>query len=78
MIFLEEKRGWENMVPLPVIYNSLEEAGDNILHLISKMINVNTFCVTSIDETSSNFLCVLNRKEKLAEAGTVISVYDAY
>ncbi|MBM6616263.1 hypothetical protein [Bacillus suaedaesalsae] len=63
---------------LPVIYNSLEEAGDNILQLISRMVHVNTFCITSIDETSSYFISVLNQKEILAEAGIKISVYDAY
>jgi hypothetical protein len=66
------------MVPVPVIYNDLKEAGDNILQLISKIINVNTFCVTSIDEKNSYFISVLNRKEQLAEAGVTISVYDAY
>jgi hypothetical protein len=67
-----------HMVLLPVVYNNLEEAGDSILQLISKMINVNTFCITTIDETNSHFISVLNQNEVLAESGVMISVYDAY
>lgn len=66
------------IMTLPVVYSSLKEAGDNILQLISRMIQVNTFCISNIDESNSYFLSVLNRGEKLAEQGGKISVYEAY
>ncbi|MFD1736993.1 hypothetical protein ACFSCX_10500 [Bacillus salitolerans] len=56
----------------------LKIAGSNILRLISKAINVNTFCITSINDSRSYFMNVLNRHTELAKEGTIISVYDAY
>ncbi|MBM7662673.1 hypothetical protein JOC85_003483 [Bacillus mesophilus] len=60
------------------ITKDLEIAGQNILKLVSKLINVNTFCITSISETESYFITVLNRHIELASAGTLIPVTEAY
>ncbi|QOR68302.1 hypothetical protein IM538_09460 [Cytobacillus suaedae] len=57
---------------------TLEEAGDYILNMVEKFINVNTFCITSINETNSYFVSVFNRSDQIASSGVTISVYEAY
>ncbi|MBP1941869.1 hypothetical protein J2Z26_001611 [Bacillus luteolus] len=57
---------------------TLEEAGDYILNMVEKFIDVNTFCITSINETSSYFVSAFNRSDQIASSGITISVYEAY
>lgn len=61
-----------------MIWSDLEEAGNYILNLVEKFINVNTFCITSIDQSNSYFISVFNRNETIASSGVTLSVYDAY
>jgi hypothetical protein len=60
------------------LYNNVEEGADDILHMMSKFIGVNTLCVTSVDQKNSIFIGAFNRKESLVEKGISISLYDAY
>jgi hypothetical protein len=60
------------------LYNNVDEAADDILQMMSKFIDVNTLCVTSVDQKNSIFIGAFNRKESLVEKGTSISLYDAY
>jgi hypothetical protein len=60
------------------LYNNVDEAADDILQMVSKFIDVNTLCVTSVDQKNSIFIGAFNRKESLVEKGTSISLYDAY
>jgi hypothetical protein len=60
------------------LYNNLEEAADDILHMVSKFIDVNTLCVTRVDQKNSIFIGAYNRKGSLVEKGTSITLYDAY
>jgi hypothetical protein len=59
-------------------YNNVEEAADGILHMMSKFIDVNTLCVTSVEQKHSIFIGAFNRKNPLVEKGTNLSLYDAY
>ncbi|WP_204524743.1 hypothetical protein [Litchfieldia alkalitelluris] len=61
-----------------MIYSNLEESGSYILNLVEKFINVNTFCITSINQSNSYFISVFNRTETIASSGVTLSVYDAY
>ena len=59
------------------IYNNLKEAADSVLKVLHKVINVDIFCVTSIEDTNSYFISVFNRHEELIHAGNTILLYEA-
>ncbi len=60
------------------VFSNLKEAGDHILSVISRFLDVNVFCITNINQNDSYFISALNRHDKVVEAGMTLSVYEAY
>ncbi|GAE35489.1 hypothetical protein [Halalkalibacter akibai] len=59
-------------------YDSLKEASDHVLAVVSKQINVNTFCVASNDRTTSLIFSAFHRNEHLFDPNTQLNFLDAY
>lgn len=59
-------------------YTSLKEAADHILEVLSKQMNVNTFCVASNNQVKSMIHSVFHRKEVLFDSGTQLNFLEAY
>lgn len=66
-------RGFEDK-----FYRNLEEASDNILRMVSELIQVNTFFVASNDRVSNKIIKVFNRNEDLLQEGTVLPFEETY
>ncbi|MDT8861227.1 hypothetical protein N0O92_13375 [Alkalihalobacillus sp. MEB130] len=59
-------------------HTSIEQASDHILDVISKQIDVNTFCVASNNRKTSLIFSAFHRNEHLFDAGTSLPFLDAY
>ncbi|GAE24874.1 hypothetical protein JCM9140_836 [Halalkalibacter wakoensis JCM 9140] len=68
----------KNMSSYNQFHETLKEASDHILEVISKQINVNTFCVASNDRETSLIFSALHQDEHLFDAGTSLPFLDAY
>ncbi|WP_211746100.1 response regulator [Paenibacillus sp. Marseille-Q4541] len=60
------------------MYQNLNEAAENIVQLISEIIDVNTIFVASNDKVSNTILKVFNRHENLLEEGVVLPFEQTY
>lgn len=66
-----------NMTQTPA-YNNIQEAAKDVLELISKFIDVNTFFVAKNDKQNVNILEAFNRDEVLLESGFETLYGDSY
>ncbi|TYS16662.1 hypothetical protein FZC78_11780 [Rossellomorea vietnamensis] len=59
-------------------YSSIEEASKDVLELISKFVDVNTFFVAKNDKKNVDIIQSFNREDAVLEAGFKTYYRDSY
>lgn len=60
------------------VYKKIDDSANEIFEVLSQFIGVNTFCVTKLEETTSQITSVFNRDEILIEKGNSLILEHAY
>ncbi|WP_409250620.1 hypothetical protein V1502_10600 [Bacillus sp. SCS-153A] len=59
-------------------YETIEEAADDVLELISKFVDVNTFFIAKNDKKEVNIISAYNRNEVVLPAGFETLYRDSF